>query len=188
VALKNGLTLVVSLSLLFLASCSRQRVERVQSPSTAPPSVVFSQTAQESNPISYLDPKSVAVTNAGGESISIGDVVSDELKAKTNTSIQRSELGVPFGPIDGFADSDIRIGWNNRNRVIYIEALSNAVRTADGLQIGSTRDEVVQTLGTPYMEDDLYMRYQNNEVETIGILFRLDASQKVVGIVLFTYV
>jgi hypothetical protein len=139
------------------------------------------------NPDSKLDRKSVALLTEGGETISIGAIVSDELIDKSNAVVTSDELGVPFGPITGFANSDTLIGWNNQRRIIYVELFSRRVATFDGIRIGATREEIVRILGAPYIEKASGIRYQNTETENVGILFVFNAFQIVVRIVLFAY-
>jgi hypothetical protein len=123
-----------------------------------------------------------------GQSLSIGASVSDEVRGKSNTTITTSLLGVPFGPIDGFIDADIRIGWNNRDHIVYVEALSDSVSTFDGIRIGSTRTDVINRMGKPYVDGDSVLRYQNSEAEVIGILFLFNSARSVSSIILFAYV
>jgi hypothetical protein len=180
----------VSICLLLIACTRSQSVTSNRDLMTHGPIETGSTPPSESaiNRDSYLAPTSVAMVLPSGQSLSIGASISDEIRAKSNTTITTSLLGVPFGPISGFVDADIRIGWNNRDHIVYIEALSNSVSTFDGIRIGSTRTDVISTMGNPYVEGDSVLRYQNSEAEVIGILFLLNSARNVSGIILFAYV
>jgi hypothetical protein len=92
----------------------------------------------------------------------------------TNTSISTDLFGVPFGPLDGYKNGLFQVGWNNQNRVLYFEILSNSVTTQDGLKIGDTKDRVLEFLGVPFIETSSIYRFQNIEFEVIGILFQFE--------------
>jgi hypothetical protein len=103
-----------------------------------------------------------------GEKWFIGKTVKEE----ANTQVISTLFGVPFGPIDGLYNNHIKIGWNNRNRILYIEALSPEVKTQDGIVIGDTKERVLTILGVPYIEKPDEYRYQNIDFELIGIIFQ----------------
>ncbi len=119
---------------------------------------------------------------------SIGQNVDLEIKKRENTTILTDLLGVPFGPISGIEESNYKIGWNNMDVIMYIEITDQTVKTADNLSIGSTKSDVIKTLGLPHIENNKSLRYQNSDFEIFGILFLLDDNDIVSRIILFAYV
>jgi hypothetical protein len=139
------------------------------------------------NQHSRLELESVSVTTLEGDVWYIGKDVNEEYTKMSNTIITTSIFGVPFGPIDGCEDEQLKIGWNNRNRVLYVEVLSNKVKTYDGISLGDTKEKVIELLGDPYIEEYNQFRYQNIDFEMIGILFQFEEGV-VTKIFLFGYV
>ncbi len=130
---------------------------------------------------------SLRIVRQSGDSITLGDRVSEVIKTKSNTEVETGMFGVRFGPIDGYDDDDIKFAWNNQDRIMYIEALNDTVITVDGLKIGSSREEVLQTFGIPTIEySNGTLRYQNIDYELVGIQFEFE-DNIVTRLVLFGY-
>jgi hypothetical protein len=147
-----------------------------------------SQGVEVVNENSTLDLESILLRTSNGEDWFIGKEIGDELKAMANHTITTDIFGGSFGPIDGYADTSLIIGWNNQNRVVYLELLDNNIQTANGLTIGATQEEVLEKFGEPYLRTKNMFRYQNSEFEIVGIIFIFNENNIVKKIVLFTYV
>jgi hypothetical protein len=137
---------------------------------------------------SRLRRESVSIIMKNGGRWSIGQSVDEKIFAKSNVVIKTDIFNVPFGPINGYVDANVKIGWNNRKKVLYVEAVSTEVKTSDGLRIGATKEDVVNILGIPFMEKSNIYRYQNTEFEVIGVLFIFDKKNIVERIIMFSYV
>lgn len=136
---------------------------------------------------SRLELESISVTTPEGDVWYIWKDVSEEYTKISNTIVTTSIFGVPFGPIDGYENEQLKIGWNNRNRVLYVEVLSNKVKTFDGITLGDTKEKVIDLMGDPYIEDYNQLRYQNIDFEMAGILFQFERGI-ITKIFLFGYV
>jgi hypothetical protein len=136
---------------------------------------------------SRLEIKSVSVTSPDGEIWFIGKKLDEKFVEQVNTIISTNIFGISFGPINGIEDNQLRIGWNNQNRVLYIEVLSDKVMTADGVVLGDTKEKILSIFGPPYIEENRQFRYQNDDFEIAGILFQFE-NNIVVKIFLFGYV
>jgi len=143
------------------------------------------------NEDSRIEIESVSVSTPDGETWYIGRRITEEFIEKANTIISTDLFGITFGPIDGFEDNLLRIGWNNRNRVLYIEVLSDKIKTKDGIALGDSKEKVLDILGIPYIEvvneDVNQLRYDNTDFEVRGLLFQFD-NDIVIKIYLFSYV
>ena len=138
------------------------------------------------NANSFIAPDSIAVINREGEKWFIGQVVNDDVIRKSNIQIDSALFGVVFGPIKGYVDDNIKIGWNNQNRILYIELLSGNFETIDGIRLGDSKEKIKDALGLPYSESSNEYRYQNIEFEVIGIIFQF-IDDRASNIVLFSY-
>ncbi len=142
---------------------------------------VFNETAS-------IEFSSVNVILPDGAVISIGDIVSEDMKKKSNSIIETRIFHVRFGPIDAYKTDNIQIGWNNQNRIIFLEVLNDTIVTADGLKLGDTREKVLSILGSPTFEySDGALRFENIDYELVGMLFHFE-NNKVSRLILFTYV
>ena len=75
---------------------------------------------------SRLELESISVITYEGDAWYIWKDVSEEYTGISNIVITTSIFGVPFGPIDGYENEQLKIGWNNRNRVLsddYVPAV-----------------------------------------------------------------
>ncbi|MDR2478409.1 MAG: hypothetical protein LBD48_03745 [Treponema sp.] len=133
------------------------------------------------NDQSKFEIESAMIITPDSEKWFIGKTVKEE----ANTQIISTLFGVPFGPIDGLYNNHIKIGWNNRNRILYIEVLSSEVKTQDGIVIGDTKERVLSILGIPYIEKINEYRYQNIDFELIGIIFQF-CGNRVSKIIVFS--
>lgn len=122
------------------------------------------------------------------ESYYIGMNAEEDLLLKKNTSIETTRFGGQFGPIDGYSNGSIILGWNNQNRIVYIEILNAEIKTKDHIGLNSSEDEVLEVFGAPHIEKDDVLRYQNTDFEVVGILFDLNPDRRVSKITIFTYV
>jgi hypothetical protein len=139
------------------------------------------------NRMSYINMESIAIITPDGERWFMGKKLDDIFTRKANTSISSDLFGVKFGPINGFKSELMQIGWNNQNRVLYIEVFSRAIKTNDGLAIGDTQEKVLKTLGLPYIETSNQYRYQNVDFEVVGIIFQFE-NERIKKIILYCYV
>ncbi|MCK7485519.1 MAG: outer membrane protein assembly factor BamE [Bacillus subtilis] len=114
----------------------------------------------------------------------LGQIANEDILKKENTVFSGDFFEVAIGDLKGYSESEIQIGWNNRNRIIYISTTNSETRTIDNLGIGSTKQEVLSTLGTPYLSTSKRLRFQNLEYELQGIVFYF-SEDKVIRIVLF---
>jgi hypothetical protein len=140
------------------------------------------------NKQSYIDIGSIAVITPEGEKWFIGKKLDDNFTGKTNDTVFSSNLlEREYGPINGYRDELMRVGWNKQNRVLYIEVLSGSVKTKDGISLGDTKEIISQTLGVPYLETLDEWRYLNLDFEVVGIVFQFK-SEKVVKIIIYSHV
>jgi hypothetical protein len=191
--MKFLLVAVVALSLLSCIKAKETKAivqEHVVSSSDEKTDVIVGKLPDEGiiHNESHIRIDSVSVTSATGEKWYIGKKLDDSVLEKKNVTIATKMFGVEFGPIDGYSDDTLKIGWNNRNRVVYIEILSPTLRLPSGLALGASKSEVINLLGLPYMEKKHEFRYQNIETEVIGVLFIFSADDRVESIVMFAYV
>ncbi len=160
--------------------------------SVVPSSVVAEVPVMPSKEIvnedSGLNIESVAVLTPEADRWFIGKTIGEETINKKNCTITTDVFGATFGPIDGYRNDSMIIGWNNRNRIVYIEIVTNSVKTVDGFTIGSSKQDILSKFGVPYIETEDQFRYQNTDFEIVGILFKFDKSDKVISTILFTYV
>lgn len=136
---------------------------------------------------SRINIESIAITTPDGERWFMGKKVDDGFTQKANTSISSDLFGVKFGPIKGLKNDLMQVGWNNQNRVTYIEIFSRTIKTNDGLAIGDTKETVLETLGLPYIETSNQYRYQNIDFEVVGIIFQFE-NERIIKIILYCYV
>jgi hypothetical protein len=139
------------------------------------------------NRASYINIESIAIITPDGERWFMGKKLDGIFTSKANVSISSDLFGVKFGPINGFKSDLMQVGWNNQNRVLYIEVFSRDVKTNDGLAIGNTREKVLETLGSPYIETYNQYRYQNMDFEVVGIIFQFE-NERILKIILYCYV
>lgn len=126
------------------------------------------------------------VVLANGNKLFIGQVVNDDFISKSNTVVETSMFGPHFGPIDGFEDENVKVAWNNQKRILYIEVLSQTVKTYSGLTLGSTKIDVMSTLGIPHFESSNMLRYDNFFDDIWGVIFQFE-NNIAKKIILFCY-
>ena len=144
-------------------------------------------TLRKINYHSRLELESISVIVPDGDIWYIWKSVDEGFTEKANTVVVTDIFDVAFGPIDGFENEFLRIGWNNRNRVMYIEVLSNEVITHDGIRLGHSKEKIIDILGDPFIKDSDQFRYQNIDFEVAGMLFLFE-NNVVTKIYLFAYV
>jgi hypothetical protein len=139
------------------------------------------------NTQSYIDIGSIAVLTPDGNRWFIGKKLDSNFTEKTNGTISSDLFERKFGPLNGYRDELMQVGWNNQNRVVYIEVFSDSITTKDGISLGDTKEKILQTLGVPYIETLNEWRYWNLEFEVVGIIFQFE-NGRVIKMILYTYV
>jgi hypothetical protein len=135
---------------------------------------------------SYIDIGSIAVLTPNGEKWFIGKKLDGDFTKKTNVTVSSDLFGRKFGPLNGYKDELMQVGWNNQNRILYIEVSSSSVITKDGISLGDTKEKIFKTIGVPYIETPNEWRYWNLEFEVVGIIFQFE-NERVVRIILYSY-
>lgn len=113
----------------------------------------------------------------------IGSVVDIDLSAYQNGFIDF----FPDAKIPAYLTKDYEIGWNNRNRIIFIRIKSTKFLTKDNLAVGDSLQKVESVLGTPYAQDNKTFRYFDDEYEHIEIQFSTLDKKTVHEIIMFVW-
>jgi len=137
---------------------------------------------------SVFNVSSASVQTEHGGNWFIGQTVGSDLITSSNVKISTNELGVQFGPIEGFKDDDVTIGWNNQRKVVFIEINSLSVKTVDGVKKKLGKNDVFKLLGVPFVDKTNQWRYQNTEFEVVGMIINFDNNGIVEKIIIFSYV
>jgi hypothetical protein len=135
-----------------------------------------------------LKKESVSLILTDGTFLRIGQKIEEEKIKDKNIIINNDLFGISFGPFDGIVNKEFIIGWNNQNRIVYLEALSIEIKTFNKIILGDKKEIILEKLCVPYIENNKILRYQNNENETLGIIFILNDNNKVSKIIMFTYI
>ncbi|GHT57742.1 hypothetical protein FACS1894109_10550 [Spirochaetia bacterium] len=138
------------------------------------------------NPHDKFPQSEAGVILANGDKWFIGQAVDDNFISKSNTVVETRMFLKSFGPINGFEDENVKVAWNNQKRILYIEVLSPTVKTYSGLTLGSTKTDVMDTLGIPHIETSNTLRYDNFWDDIWGIIFQFE-NGVAIKVVLFCY-
>jgi len=93
----------------------------------------------------------------------------------------------PDAKIPAYLTKGYEIGWNNRNRIIFIRIKSTEYMTKDNLAVGDFLQKVESVLGTPYVRDDSSLKYFDDEYEHIEIRFSTLDKKTVHEIIMFVW-
>lgn len=119
-----------------------------------------------------------------GKHWKLGQLADAEMLKKANTVLTGDFFEVKIGDLKGLTENETQVGWNNQSRIIYISTTNPDAHTISNLGIGSTKQEILGILGTPYLSTSKRLRYQNLEYELQGIVFYF-SEDRVIRIVLF---
>lgn len=132
--------------------------------------------------------KSIAITDTEKKIWFPGKNIPKEMKENSNVEITAQILGMSFGPLDGYDNGKMTIGWNNQDKIIFIQVYSQQLITSDMIRIGTSKREVLSKLGIPYMEKKNLLQYANIENEMVGLLLIFTKDEIVTELILFTYI
>jgi hypothetical protein len=139
----------------------------------------------------YITYASTTLITPDGQEHGIGAEADTALRDLRNVEVEDDLMAGPgprFGPIEGYRDTRMTTAWNNQDRIVYLEPHSPDVATADGLHLGSTREEVLATLGTPQARMESHLRYLCIDLgEPVWLTFDFDAAAKVTRLVSFLF-
>ena len=139
---------------------------------------------------SWLAIESLALITPDGSSWSFGRIVDESFFERENTTaftdVFTRSGGPIFGPIPAMQDEYLKIGWDRRGVVFYIEALSSDVKTFDGIRLRDTKEKVIDILGLPLIEYEDLFKYVNDENEPQWLLFTFE-NDSVTSIILLLF-
>jgi len=164
--------IIVITSILCLSSCFAQK------------------TSDQNNeqPIitrgAYTKLESVNQLIIGDQKFKIGQTINQDTIDKSNIILKGDFFEINLGELLGFEENNIQIGWNNRNRLIYVSTTNKNTKTINGIGIGSSKKEVIDILGTAYLSTSNRLRYQNIDFELQGMVLYF-VNDKVNRIIIF---
>ncbi|MBP5328458.1 MAG: hypothetical protein J6Y75_00990 [Spirochaetaceae bacterium] len=118
---------------------------------------------------STIDLLSIIIVD--NEIYTLGEEVPKDLKSNFILQNNFFETFSKDAKLDAFVENNTTIGWNNRNRIVFISTENPNAKTLLNIGVGSTKDEVFEKYGEPNMKEANCYKYENYDYEFIGLFF-----------------
>jgi len=181
---------VIAVSVILLISCTRTPASTKKDDNINQEQQVITTVTlnkEKGNDAKTFNIESTKIIIDEDVTFIIGDTVTEQIRNNKNLIITNTLFGGEFGPIDGVKQDNYSIGWNDQNRIVYIEIFKSGILTQDGVHVGMKVKDILSLYGEPTEVDTYYIRYLNYDFEVVGMHLTI-ADDIVTKIFFYTYV